>query len=73
MLNVGTEFRKGIFFIRLIGNLDNNYLKKENNIKELIEYNRFKYIVINTNYPKCNKYYDCNNNNKYCHNSLKCF
>ena len=51
MLRINFEFRKGIFFIRLIGNLNNqNYKKKDKFIKNLIIENRFKYIVINTNY-----------------------
>ena len=51
MLKINFEFRKGIFFIRLIGNLNNkNYKKKEHLLKNLIVENKFKYIVINTNY-----------------------
>ena len=51
MLKINFEFRKGIFFIRLIGNLNNeNYKQKENLLKNLIIENKFKYIVINTNY-----------------------
>jgi len=51
MLEINFEFRKGIFFIRLIGNLHNkSYQKEENNLKNLIISNQFKYIVINTNY-----------------------
>lgn len=53
MLRINFEFRKGIFFIRLIGNLNkSNYLKKDKFLKDLIIENRFKYIVINTNYLK---------------------
>lgn len=53
MLKINFEFRKGIFFVRLIGNLDNeNYLQNEKKLKELIIGNEFKYIVINTNYIK---------------------
>ncbi|MBQ2872508.1 MAG: STAS domain-containing protein [Bacilli bacterium] len=53
MLKINFEFRKGIFFIRLIGNLNNkNYKEKENMLKDLIIENKFKYIVINTNYLK---------------------
>lgn len=53
MLKINFEFRKGIFFIRLIGNLNNkNYEKDEKMLKELIITNKFKYIVINTNYLK---------------------
>ena len=49
MLKINYEFRKGIFFIRLIGDLDkNNYYKQENFLEELISYNGFKQVVINT-------------------------
>lgn len=51
MLEINFEFRKGIFFIRLIGDLNNqNYQKDEVKIKKLIVENKFTYIVINTNY-----------------------
>lgn len=51
MLEINFEFRKGIFFIRLIGDLNNkNYESEEIKIKNLIIENGFKYIVINTNY-----------------------
>ena len=51
MLKINFEFRKGIFFLRLIGDLDKtSYLDKEREINELIIKNKFKYIVINTNY-----------------------
>ena len=51
MLEISFEFRKGIFFIRLIGNLNNqSYKQTEKKLKNLITYNKFKYIVINTNY-----------------------
>ena len=53
MLNLNFEFRKGIFFIRLIGDLNKNsynYIEKE--LTQLITENKFKYIVINTNYIK---------------------
>ena len=51
MLKISFEFRKGIFFIRLIGNLNNkNYKQNELLLKNLITENNFKYIVINTNY-----------------------
>ena len=51
MLKINFEFRKGIFFIRLIGNLNNqNYKQKAQTLKDLIIDNEFKYIVINTNY-----------------------
>ena len=50
MLNINFEYRKGIFFIRLIGDLNkDSYQSKKNEIKELIIENKFKYIVINTN------------------------
>ena len=53
MLKINFEFRKGIFFIRLIGNLNNrNYKQEDKMLKELIITNKFKYIVINTNYLK---------------------
>ena len=53
MLKINFEFRKGIFFIRLIGNLNNkSYKTKENLLKTLIIENNFKYIVINTNHLK---------------------
>ena len=51
MLKIIFEFRKGIFFIRLIGNLNNqNYEKEDLKLKRLILENKFKYVVINTNY-----------------------
>lgn len=51
MLKINFEFRKGIFFIRLIGNLDEkNYKNKDIQIEKLIMDNKFKYVVINTNY-----------------------
>lgn len=51
MLKINYEFRKGIFFLRLIGELNKkNYLKNEDVISEIIKINKFKYIVINTNY-----------------------
>lgn len=50
MLNINFEFRKGIFFLRFIGELNKeSYKTKEQEIKELILENKFKYIVINTN------------------------
>ena len=53
MLKINFEFRKGIFFIRLIGELNKETLMQfENEIKSLIIDNKFKYIVINTNYLK---------------------
>lgn len=51
MLNINFEFRKGIFFLRLIGKMtEENYKIKDREIKELLINNEFKYIVINTNY-----------------------
>ena len=51
MLKISFEFRKGIFFIRLIGNLNNqSYKEEDKELKNLITENKFKYIVINTNY-----------------------
>lgn len=51
MLEINFEFRKGIFFMRLIGDLCNkNYYREKEQIKDLIIFNQFKYIVINTNY-----------------------
>ncbi len=53
MLKINFEFRKGIFFIRLIGNLSKEtYNKIETEMNDLIINNKFKYIVINTNYLK---------------------
>ena len=53
MLNIGYEFRKGIFFVRLFGDLNKTtYLSQEKELTNLINYNQFKYIVINTNYLK---------------------
>ena len=51
MLNINFEFRKGIFFIRLFGDLNKETSKKKDAyLKELLNDNSFKYIVINTNY-----------------------
>ena len=51
MLKINFEFRKGIFFIRLIGDLTKeSYSKTESKLLALINENKFKYIVINTNY-----------------------
>ncbi len=53
MLNINFEFRKGIFFIRLIGDLNGeSYRNKEKELIELITQNKFEYIVLNTNYLK---------------------
>jgi len=51
MLKVIYEFRKGIFFIRLLGTLNKkNYQENEKILDEIISVNKFKYIVVNTNY-----------------------
>ena len=53
MLELIFEFRKGIFFIRLVGDLNKeSYQKVENELNQLIKNNKFKYVVINTNYLK---------------------
>ena len=53
MLEISFEFRKGIFFLRLIGDLDkSSYKDREKEIINLLIENKFKYIVINTNYLK---------------------
>ena len=53
MLKINFEFRKGIFFIRLIGDLKKETTKEvDHELKSLITDNQFKYIVINTNYIK---------------------
>ena len=53
MLKISFEFRKGIFFIRLIGDLNKeSYKQIDEEINELITINKFKYIVINTNHLK---------------------
>lgn len=50
MLDLNFEFRKGIFFLRLIGDLNKeSYNQKKKEIESLIIDNKFKYIVINTN------------------------
>lgn len=50
MLKINFEFRKGIFFLRLIGEMTQNNYEMQKEIKELLINNKFKYIVINTNY-----------------------
>jgi len=51
MLSLNYEFRKGIFFLRLIGNLNKeNYMIHQPIIEKLLITSKFKYIVINTNY-----------------------
>ena len=53
MLKINFEFRKGIFFIRFLGVMnEKNYGLKKDEIKDLLLNNKFKYIVINTNYIK---------------------
>lgn len=52
MLNISFEFRKGIFFIRFIGDLNKESSNKNTNLLDLINENKFKYVVINTNYIK---------------------
>lgn len=53
MLNINFEFRKGIFFIRFLGDMKKeNYLDKARELQELLLDNKFKYIVINTNHLK---------------------
>lgn len=50
-MKINYEYRKGIFFLRLFGILNKeNYLKEDKNIMNIINNNKFKYIVINTNY-----------------------
>ena len=45
MLKVSTEFRKGVFFVRLVGRIDNEgYLTKINNLVDTIG---IRYIVLN--------------------------
>ena len=47
MLDINYEFRKGIFFIRLIGEMnDKNYSNVKAHLEELIKVNKFKYIVL---------------------------
>ncbi len=51
MLKIDYEFRKGIFFIRFIGDMNKKTsLKYGKEIKLLLHENRFKYVVINVNY-----------------------
>lgn len=45
MFQVSTEFRKGVFFIRLVGRIDNGSYLKE--ISKLVEYFGITYIVFN--------------------------
>ena len=48
MLKVSTEFRKGIFFVRLIGRIDNEGNLK--NIYDLVEEIGIRYVVLNLNF-----------------------
>ena len=51
MLNINFEFRKGIFFVRLFGDLNRQtYTEKDDYLKELLTQDNFRYIVLNTNY-----------------------
>lgn len=51
MLRLIFEFRKGIFFIRLIGSLNKEtYHNVDEELNSLIVDNKFKYVVVNTNY-----------------------
>lgn len=52
MLNINFEFRKGIFFIRFIGDLNKESSKQNDSLLDLINESKFKYIVVNTNYIK---------------------
>ena len=52
MLKINFEFRKGIFFIRIIGNLTTSSSQLKDNLLNIITENKFKYIVLNTNYIK---------------------
>lgn len=48
MLKINFEYRKGIFFIRLCGNLnERNYCKKIDILNKLMNDIKFKYIVFN--------------------------
>ena len=64
MFYVSSEFRKGVFFIRLKGRIDNEGYLDE--VSDLIDYMGFRVIVINIsdlnnlsidNVSKINKYY----------------
>ena len=47
MLSISTEFRKGIFFVRLVGRIDNEgYL---DDINQIIDNIGIKYMVLNLN------------------------
>ena len=48
MLNVGTEFRKGILFVRLKGHLNKNTIYKLNKrVTNLVKTNGIRNIVFN--------------------------
>ena len=48
MLNVGTEFRKGIFFVRLKGDLNKNTVYKLNKrVTNIVKKNGIRNIVFN--------------------------
>ena len=48
MLNVGTEFRKGIFFVRLKGDLNRNTVYKLNKkVTNIVKKNGIRNIVFN--------------------------
>ena len=48
MLSVGTEFRKGIFFVRLKGDLNKNTIYKLNEkVTNIVRENGIKNIVFN--------------------------
>lgn len=48
MLNVGTEFRKGIFFVRLKGDLNKNTIYKLNKrVTNVVKKNGIRNIVFN--------------------------
>ena len=45
MLKISTEFRKGVLFVRLLGQIENDkYLESINN---LVEYVGIKFVVLN--------------------------
>ena len=51
MLKTNFEYRKGIFFIRLIGEMNKESCKsKELEIKQILTWSNFEYVVINTNF-----------------------
>ena len=53
MLDINFEFRKGIFFVRLIGDVTKDtYGLVSRDLEKLIIENKFKYIVVNTDMIK---------------------